>query len=191
MAMKECSAFPKASASLKPHNQIIQDTRWVGYRCRDAVGVFYCPSRLGSWKFRWKKLVTILHLILRKHGLVEHKDKKIENINTHMPWKTALALLAYYQILNTYWGVMLSATVNVVRNGHVQISNLISVQILGEFVCVSFRANAMGKAHPNPLVDSRAHLVLELWFGHQSWRNVLNSNSYNSVLTLCKIGEVD
>ena len=33
MAMKECSAFPKAPASLEPHYQIvlchIEDTRWV------------------------------------------------------------------------------------------------------------------------------------------------------------------
>ena len=56
MAMKGCSAFPKAAASLEPHHQIvwnhIQDTLWDGGvlpLCRTAVGVFYSPSRLGDY----------------------------------------------------------------------------------------------------------------------------------------------
>ena len=54
MAMKGCSAFPKAPASLEPHHQTfyghIQDTRWmrVLHLCRGAVSVFYNPSRLGN-----------------------------------------------------------------------------------------------------------------------------------------------
>ena len=45
--------FPKAPALLVPHHLIvhcpIQDTRWkVSRLCRDAVGVFYSPSRLGK-----------------------------------------------------------------------------------------------------------------------------------------------
>ena len=56
MAMKECSAFPKVSASLEPHHQIvqchIQDTHWEGVLllCSDAVAVFYSPSRLGKYE---------------------------------------------------------------------------------------------------------------------------------------------
>ena len=52
MAMKGCSAFPKAPASLEPHHQIIychiQDTRWGGVLplCRGAVGIFFSPIRL-------------------------------------------------------------------------------------------------------------------------------------------------
>ena len=54
MAMKGYSVFPKAPALLEPHHQIvychIQDTRWgvVLPLCREAVGVFYSPSRLGK-----------------------------------------------------------------------------------------------------------------------------------------------
>ena len=51
MAMEEYSAFSKAPALLKPHHQIVyKDTRWGGVvpLCRDAVGVFYRPSRLGN-----------------------------------------------------------------------------------------------------------------------------------------------
>ena len=54
MAMKGYSAFPKAPALLEPHHQIvychIQDTRLGGVLplCREAVGVFYSPSRLGN-----------------------------------------------------------------------------------------------------------------------------------------------
>ncbi len=52
--MKGCSAFPKAPASLGPHDQIvlshILDTRWDGVLplCGEAVGEFYCPSRQGN-----------------------------------------------------------------------------------------------------------------------------------------------
>ena len=51
--MKGCSAFSKALASLEHHHQIVSchiwDTRWeVLLLCRGAVGVFYCPSRLGN-----------------------------------------------------------------------------------------------------------------------------------------------
>ena len=67
MAMKRCSIFPKAPALLEPHHQIvschIQDTNWVGVLlfCRDAVGVFYSPSRLGKSVFgsqRTKKSIA-------------------------------------------------------------------------------------------------------------------------------------
>ena len=56
MAMKGCSTFPNAPASLEPHHQIvqcpIQDTRWGGVLtlCRGAVCVFYRPSRQGNHK---------------------------------------------------------------------------------------------------------------------------------------------
>ena len=56
MAMKGYSAFPKAPALLEPHHQIvychIQDTRWGGGLplCREAVSVFYSPSRLGKYE---------------------------------------------------------------------------------------------------------------------------------------------
>ena len=48
MAMKGCTAFHKAPASLERHHQIvyyhIQDTRWRG----GAVGILYRLSRLGK-----------------------------------------------------------------------------------------------------------------------------------------------
>ena len=52
MAMKGYSAFPKAAALLEPHHQffcVIFNTlvrRDLPF-CRDAVGIFYNPSRLG------------------------------------------------------------------------------------------------------------------------------------------------
>ena len=54
MAMKGYSAFPKATTLLEPHQQIVsclQETCWVGdlILCSDPVGVFYSPSRLGSF----------------------------------------------------------------------------------------------------------------------------------------------
>ena len=53
MAMKEFSTFPKAPALPEPHHHFskchIHDTRWgkVLPLCRDTVGVFCSPSRLG------------------------------------------------------------------------------------------------------------------------------------------------
>ena len=48
VAMKGCSAFPKAPTSLETHHQIvlchIQDTHWGLPLCREAVGIFYSPS---------------------------------------------------------------------------------------------------------------------------------------------------
>ena len=56
--MKGYSAFPKAPALLEPHHQIvychIQDTHRGGGvlpLCKEAVGVFYSPSRLGKSDF--------------------------------------------------------------------------------------------------------------------------------------------
>ena len=50
MAMKGCSAFPKAPTPLKPHHQIvlchIQDTRWRGLLQSNSV--FHSSSRLGN-----------------------------------------------------------------------------------------------------------------------------------------------
>ena len=53
ITMKGCSTFPKAPASLEPHNQIvwchIQDTHWGALPLwGGTVGVFYSPSRLGN-----------------------------------------------------------------------------------------------------------------------------------------------
>ena len=54
MAMKWCSAFPKAPAPLEPHHQIvychIHDTCCEGVLplSREAVGIFYDPSQLGN-----------------------------------------------------------------------------------------------------------------------------------------------
>ena len=71
MAMKGYSAFPKAPALLEPHHQIvychIQDTRWgvVLPLCREEVGVFYSPSRLGKtllWNL--KKKITDEHEVI-------------------------------------------------------------------------------------------------------------------------------
>ena len=53
MAMKRCSAFPKAPASLEPPHRIvwshIQDTHWRGGVL--TVGLFYSPSWLGNTHF--------------------------------------------------------------------------------------------------------------------------------------------
>ena len=66
MVVKECSAFPKAPASLEPHHQIVkchtQDTPWgVLPLCREAVGVFYSPSRLGKtcYPLSWYELFPL------------------------------------------------------------------------------------------------------------------------------------
>ena len=53
MAMKGLSTFPKAPASLEPHFQIIychiQDTSWgIIPFCREAIGIFSRPNRLGQ-----------------------------------------------------------------------------------------------------------------------------------------------
>ena len=54
MAMKRCSALPKAPALLEPHHQIvkcyIKDTYWgeVLPICKGTLGVFHSPSRLGN-----------------------------------------------------------------------------------------------------------------------------------------------
>ena len=58
MALKEYFAFPKVPALLEPHNQIVschmQDTCWgVLPLWREAVGIFYRPSRLGMQIFCW------------------------------------------------------------------------------------------------------------------------------------------
>ena len=62
MAIKGCSAFPKAPALLKPYYQIvqchIQNTRCGGGGelplCRGAVSIFYSPSRLGKYGYMCK-----------------------------------------------------------------------------------------------------------------------------------------
>ena len=53
MVMKGYSTFPKAPALLEPHHPIIlcQSRTFIGGvlpLCREAVGVFYSPSRLGN-----------------------------------------------------------------------------------------------------------------------------------------------
>ena len=60
MGMKEYSAFAKALALLELHHYIvlchILDTQWRGVvllLCREAVGVFYSPSRLGKHRDRY------------------------------------------------------------------------------------------------------------------------------------------
>ncbi len=68
MAMKGCSAFPKATASLEPHHQIIQchiqDTCWGGVLllCRVAVGVFYSLSRMGNLNPGFSLFLTGCHI---------------------------------------------------------------------------------------------------------------------------------
>ena len=69
MAMKGCSAFPKVITGTSSSDCLVsynQDTHCgVLPRCREAVGVFYSPSRQGnmmknfasllaSWTFEWK-----------------------------------------------------------------------------------------------------------------------------------------
>ena len=72
IAMKAYSAFPKAPALLEHHHQIvlchIQDTGWerVLPHCRDAVGVFYSPSRLG-----WSQLEGRVWFILFSGALAQ------------------------------------------------------------------------------------------------------------------------
>ena len=62
MAMKGYSSFPKASALLKPHHQIVLSvmsrTLVAGDLplCRDAVGVFCSPSRLNHQDTHWWSL---------------------------------------------------------------------------------------------------------------------------------------
>ena len=64
MAMKGYFTFPKAPALLEPHHQIvqchIQDTRWGGVfpLCKEAVSVFYSPSRLGNLILGQFKIVS-------------------------------------------------------------------------------------------------------------------------------------
>ena len=55
--------IPNTPALLVPHHQIvsclIQDTRWgVLPVCRDAIGVFYSPSRLGNDKNSWNHITV-------------------------------------------------------------------------------------------------------------------------------------
>ena len=57
MAMKECSAFPKAPASLEPHHQIvlchIPDTRWGGSYPSAEVQSVYSTSP-ADWAIYWR-----------------------------------------------------------------------------------------------------------------------------------------
>ena len=53
MAMKGYSVFPKPPVLLKPHHQIVW-CRWGSLTvCKEAVGVFYSPSRLGNLNNCW------------------------------------------------------------------------------------------------------------------------------------------
>ena len=66
MAIKRYSAFPKAPALREPRHQIVYChilvTRWSVPFCREAVSVFYSPSRLG--KINFKKKTDILDIPL-------------------------------------------------------------------------------------------------------------------------------
>ena len=75
MAMKEYSMFPKALALLELQHQIvschIQDTRWEYLPlCKDAVGVFYSPSRLSKQSWR---IIGIVLYILNLNNSIENK----------------------------------------------------------------------------------------------------------------------
>ena len=72
MVMKGHSSFPKAPALLKSQHQIISchiRTFVVGVLplCRDAVGLFHSPSRLGylTSRFCWKFPCVDIHSILK------------------------------------------------------------------------------------------------------------------------------
>ena len=67
MAMKGCSAFPKAPASLGPHHPIVSchklDTHGGGgvlLLCRGAVVIFFSPCWLGNFFFAC--FSTMLHI---------------------------------------------------------------------------------------------------------------------------------
>ena len=68
MPMNGYSAFPKAPALLEPRHQIakchMQDTRCGGFSplCRDAVGLFYSPSRLDKGIVGCKPFPKVLML---------------------------------------------------------------------------------------------------------------------------------
>ena len=58
MAIKGYSAFPKAPALLEPHHLIAQCHNQET-RCREAVGVFYSPNRLGNMGSLFKDIATL------------------------------------------------------------------------------------------------------------------------------------
>ena len=70
MAMEEYSGFPKAPTLLEPHYQIVSVISWtlvvggvgggVLLHCREALDVFYSPSRLGNlFKVSAKRYIYI------------------------------------------------------------------------------------------------------------------------------------